>query len=127
MGYGFQSVAVRAAKAGNENIGSIMPKEKTIGWIDGHMVTKGAEHRDAAVKYIDFMGRAESMAEYMKLWWHSVLNVKALDLLKEQGFGDELEFMDAYSFGEWSTTYSLFQPYRGPDKIADAWAEFLAA
>ena len=127
LGYGFQSVAVRAAKAGNENIGSIMPREKTIGWIDGHMITKGAEHREAAIKYIDFMGRAENGAEYMKLWWHSVLNIKALDLLKEQGFGDELAFMDAYKFGEWSTTYSLFQPYKEPDKIADAWAEFLAA
>ena len=127
LGYGFQSVAVRAAVAGNENIGSEMPKEPTIGWIDGHMITKGAKNREAGIKYIDLMGRAENMAEYMKLWWHSVLNVKALDLLKVQGFGEQLDFMSAYKFGEWSTTYSLFQPYREPDKIADAWAEFLAA
>jgi len=113
--------------AGNPNCEFTVPKEKTIGWVDGAMVVKDAAHKDAVIAWLQMWGGKEAQAAIVAETWEATSNKAALDLLKDQGHGERLDKLKAYKAAEWPSQFSLFRPTKVPSIFQDAYAEFMAA
>jgi spermidine/putrescine transport system substrate-binding protein len=52
-------------EAGHTVAKSVIPKEGTLGWIDGPMLVKGAKNRVNALKFIDWWGSNQALLTYL--------------------------------------------------------------
>lgn len=127
LSLGMNMMGLQAADAGNPNIDFVVPKERTIGWVDGHMLVKNAKNKEATLLWMDHWASAENQVIVTKANWQAPLNRKTLELLQQEGLGERVEKLKAFQAEDWVETFSLFRPLKDPGKFADAWAEFLAA
>ena len=127
VAFGNMYEPLRALDTGNPNIAFSVPKERTIGWVDGHMLVKNAKNKAAALKWLEHMSSAEAQMTVLLGSWFPTLNKKALDTVAAMGNEERLEKMNAYHADEWAERFSLFRPAKTPSKFQDAYAEFLAA
>ena len=121
------NLGINAVRAGSKNIKSTFPSQGTIGWVDGHMIVKGAKHREGAVRWIDHAYSAPNVVISMTQKWYPYINKVALDMIVDMGFEEEINALQSYKAGEWSAQYSQFKPLARPAAFNDLWAEFLAA
>ena len=129
LAFGNNINALQAVDAGNNNIEFAVPKERTIGWVDGAMLVANAKNKESTVKWLDHWASAESQFTIQQEQWLAVTNKAALDMLSNHSadFKDRLEKLKAYQAEEWADTFSLFRPVNNPSRFQDAWAEFLAS
>ena len=127
LSLGMNMMGLQSADAGNPNIDFVVPKERTIGWVDGHMLVKNAKNKEATLLWMDHWASAENQVIVTKANWQAPLNRKTLELLQQEGLGERVEKLKAFQAEDWVETFSLFRPLKDPGKFADAWAEFLAA
>ena len=129
LAFGNNVNALQAVDAGNSNIEFAVPKERTIGWVDGGMVVKNAKNKESTLRWLDHWASAESQFTMQQEQWLAVTNKKALDMLSAHSldFKARVEKLQAYQAEEWADTFSLFRPVKDPSNFQDAWAEFLAA
>ena len=127
LSLGMNMMGLQSADAGNPNIDFVVPKERTIGWVDGHMLVKDAKNKEATLLWMDHWAGAENQVIVTEANWQAPLNRRTLELLQQKGLGDRVEKLQAFQAEEWVETFSLFRPLKDPGKFADAWAEFLAA
>ncbi len=78
-------VAYRIKDAGGPDFGFVIPKEGTVGWVDGNMLIKGAAHREAALAWIDYFGSPESQAALAMKTKYPVNSEGAVKLLEQKG------------------------------------------
>ena len=72
----------RAAEAGQGvNVGYVIPKEGALVWFDVMAIPKDAPHADAAMKYIDYILRADIAAGLSNYVFYAVPNTSAEPLL----------------------------------------------
>ena len=119
--------ALRARDQGNHGIRVAFQRERTMGWVDGHVILKNAADREPALRWVDHLHSAENVAATMKRVWLPFVNRRAIDILANAGYQSEIEVLQAHSTGEWSTRYSQFRQVEDPEKFKDAWVEFLSA
>ena len=75
----------RIQEEGGPEIGWVIPKEGTFGWVDGDMLVKGSENRASALALLDFIHHPDYAAQNMKRLPRGCCNRAAVDLLIEQG------------------------------------------
>ncbi len=51
--------------AGKEIAESVVPKEGSVGWIDGPQMVKGAKNRENALKFIEFFSGSKKLLNYL--------------------------------------------------------------
>lgn len=68
----------------NKDIGFFIPKEGTNRFVDSMCIVKGAKHKTAAEKYIDFMCDGEIALANIEYICYSTPNTAAYDLLDEE-------------------------------------------
>jgi len=61
----------------NFPVGEIIPKENTTGWIDHLMITAGAENKDLAYKFVEFMIEAETQKKVTDVTGYTPANPQA--------------------------------------------------
>jgi spermidine/putrescine-binding protein len=75
----------RVKDAGGPEIKSFIPKEGTVGFIDGEMIAKDAANRDAARGWLQNAESAEWIAQNFLEYGRPLFNEKAYKLLVDQG------------------------------------------
>ena len=70
---------------GGPDVGWTIPKEGTTGWIDGDMLVAGAEHKAAALRYINHRATPEHMLKLVQKVKYPPTNRETVELLKKQG------------------------------------------
>jgi spermidine/putrescine transport system substrate-binding protein len=117
---------LRTKDAGGPPLDWSVPKEGTIGWIDGDMLVKGAAHREAALRYIDHRNSPENMFKLISKVKYPPANKKTVELLKAQGFGELVALMGM----EHPENALKMELVRVPDNLDDyteAWNEVLSS
>ena len=120
LAFGNNINALQAVDAGNTNIEFAVPKEKTIGWVDGGMVVKNAKNKASTLRWLDHWASAESTV-------HHTAGAVACGNQQESsghavcslfGFqGARREKLQAYQAEQWADTFSLFRPVQGPQQL----------
>jgi spermidine/putrescine transport system substrate-binding protein len=67
----------------NEDLGFAIPKEGTNLWYDAMVIPKGAEHKEDAMLFIDYMNRPEVAKKNAEYIGYSTTNVTAMAMLDE--------------------------------------------
>ena len=67
----------------NHDLEYVVPKEGSNVWIDGWVVTKESRHYKNAMKWIDFMNRADIAVQNFNLVTYTTPNLKAQKLIKD--------------------------------------------
>jgi spermidine/putrescine-binding protein len=78
----------RVKDAGGPEVKTFIPKEGTVGWMDGEMLVKGGTNRAVAWNYLDKMETPEWVAANFMKYGRPLLNEGAYKLLEQQGNGD---------------------------------------
>ena len=78
----------------NENLEYVIPEEGTNVWIDGWVVTKASRNKENAMKWIDFMCRADIALQNFEYIYYSTPNVAAMELMDEELLDNEVLFPD---------------------------------
>lgn len=68
----------------NPDLAFVYPREGAVLWIDNFAIPKGAEHKDNAHKFIDFMLRPENAALVVEEFKYSTPNQEAKSHLSEE-------------------------------------------
>jgi spermidine/putrescine-binding protein len=84
----FLGIEDRVKQAGGPEVKTFVPKEGTVGWVDGEMIVKDAQNRDVALAFLDKMFTGEWWAQNFQSFTRPLLNRKAYHLLVKQGKGD---------------------------------------
>lgn len=117
---------LRAKDAGGPPMDWSVPKEGTIGWIDGDMLVKGAAHREAALRYIDYRNSPENMFKLISKVKYPPANKKTVELLKTRGF-EELVTLMGMEHPENALKMELVRVPENLDDYTEAWNEVLSA
>jgi spermidine/putrescine transport system substrate-binding protein len=90
---GTQNLGVedRVSDAGGPEIKSFIPKEGTVGFIDGEMIAKDAANRDVARAFLNEAEKAEWIADNFLEFGRPLFNEKAYKLLDEQGYKERAD------------------------------------
>lgn len=96
---------VSQAQAENKNIQYIYPQEGAIFWVDSFAIPVKAPNPDNAMKFIDFMLRAESAKACVEYVGYATANKAALPLLDQATRDNKTIFPDAKTIanGEFHT------------------------
>ncbi len=78
----------RVKDAGGPEVKTMIPKEGTVGWMDGDMLVKGSTNRAVAWNFLDKMETPEWIAKNFMQYGRPLLNEAAYKLLEQQGNGD---------------------------------------
>ena len=70
-------------KERNENLEYVIPKEGSNKWVDTMVIPKGAENKDNAEKFINFLLEAESAKANADYIGYAIPNSKGLELLED--------------------------------------------
>jgi spermidine/putrescine transport system substrate-binding protein len=115
----------RVKDAGGPEIKSFIPKEGSVGWIDGEMLVKGAANRDVTMTFLNEAERAEWIADNFLENGRPLLNERAYKLLVENG---HQERADRYYFNrpEIAATMTLKGPAPRLEDYINAFNEAIA-
>lgn len=86
------SGSAHRAKSENPDLKFIFPKEGAVLWMDNYVIPKGAENKEAAHKFIDFLLRPESAKEVIETMGFSMPNEGVKALLSPELANDPLIF-----------------------------------
>jgi spermidine/putrescine-binding protein len=81
----FLGVEDRVKEAGGPEVRSFIPKEGTIGYMDGEMIVKGAENAEVALNWLDKMETAEWAAKNFLEYGRPTFNREAYHWLVNNG------------------------------------------
>lgn len=118
---------LRIKAAGGPEVGFVVPKEGVMGWIDGNMIVKGAEHREAAKLWIDFYHRPEHMFKLAKAVKYSVADARALEMLEKDPEGPEIIAANDMKNTALLDKMHLRKPPDNLDAYLKTWNEILAS
>jgi putative spermidine/putrescine transport system substrate-binding protein/spermidine/putrescine transport system substrate-binding protein len=81
----------------NFPVGEIIPKENTTGWIDHLMITAGAENKDLAYKFLEYMVQAQTQKKVSDVTGYTPANPGAAQFMTaEQVKSLHLDDVDNY-------------------------------
>ena len=81
----------RVKDAGGPEIRAIVPKEGSVGFIDGEMTVKGGANIARVAPYLEFAATAEWCAQNFLDWGRPLWNEKAYQVLVDMGEGDRAD------------------------------------
>ncbi|MBZ0262582.1 MAG: extracellular solute-binding protein, partial [Hyphomicrobiales bacterium] len=115
-------------KSGIE-LGFIVPKEGTVGTIDGDSLVKGAAHAEAAKLWINFQHKPENMLKLALRTGYAGADKSAVELLKKNGKDGEkiAEINKVDTIDEWLPKMALLRPPADPSIWVEAWNEVKGA
>jgi spermidine/putrescine-binding protein len=115
----------RVKDAGGPEIKTFIPKEGTIGWMDGEMIAKDAVNRDVARGWLQNAESAEWIAQNFLEYGRPLFNEKAYKLLVDQG---QQERADKYLYNqpEVAATMTLKGPAPRIEEYINAFNEAIA-
>lgn len=88
----------------NPNLAYVVPKEGTNLWIDGWVIPKGAENKENAEKFIDFMCRGDIALMNFEYITYSTPNVAARELIEDEDIkNSEIAFPDLSKYDNLET------------------------
>jgi spermidine/putrescine-binding protein len=116
----------RVKQAGGPEVKTFIPKEGTVGWMDGEMLVKDGTNHDVAWNFLDKMETPEWLAKNFLQYGRPLLNQGALDILDQQGEGDRARryYMDK---PETLLSMTLKGPSTNMDAYIQAFNEALAS
>ena len=115
----------RVKDAGGPEIKSFIPKEGTIGWMDGEMIAKGAVNRDVARSWLKNAESAEWIAQNFLEYGRPLFNEKAYKLLVDQGHQERADKY-LYNQPEIAATMTLKGPAPRIEEYINAFNEAIA-
>ncbi len=76
----------------NPDMAYVIPKEGTNVWIDSWVITKASKHKEAAMKWIDFMCRGDIAYQNFEYIYYSTPNEAAKEYMDEEELENEVLF-----------------------------------
>ena len=115
----------RIKDAGGADFGFTVPKQGTVGWVDGNMLVKGAGHRQAALQWIDYFGDPETQAAAAMKTKFPVSSDAAVKLLEQKGQG---ALVQAVGMKDWGLVerMTMLTPPSNIEKWTQVWNEYKA-
>lgn len=115
----------RIKEAGGADFGFTVPKQGTVGWVDGNMLVKGAAHREAALAWIDYFGSPETQAPMAMKTKFPVSSDAAVKLLEQRG---QSELVNAVGMKNWDLVekMTMLTPPSNIEKWTQIWNEYKA-
>ncbi len=114
--------------AGDDVSKSVLPKEGSIGYIDGPMLVKGTKNRDLAIKYINwFAGNMDVRRYIFENYSNAPTNKKAVETFLADG-GENARLVKTLHADDptAATHVVLGKPADDPKAYAAAWDQILA-
>lgn len=118
-------VEERVKEAGGPEIKTFIPKEGTVGWLDGEMISKDAANRDVAVAFLNEAERAEWIADNFIENGRPLFNEKAYKLLVDNGHQERADRY-LYNQPEVAATMTLKGPSPRLEEYINAFNEAIA-
>ena len=115
----------RVKDAGGPEIKSFIPKEGTIGWMDGEMIAKDAANRDVARSWLKNAESAEWIAQNFLEYGRPLFNEKAYKLLVDQGHQERADKY-LYNKPDLAATMTLKGPAPRMEEYINAFNEAIA-
>ena len=118
-------IAYRIKEAGGADFGYVVPKQGTVGWVDGNMLVKGASHREAALLWIDYFGAPETQAALAIKTKYPVSSDVAVKLLEQKG---QSALVEAAGMKDWGAVekMTMLRPPSNIEKWTQIWNEYKA-
>jgi spermidine/putrescine transport system substrate-binding protein len=115
------------AKAKKDVATSVVPKEGTLGALDGAMLLKGAKNRDNAIKYINFEASSKSQNLYWTAYQSPTANQVTTEAVLSRGDKDS-DLMQSMGGDKAELAAAMIQQQDPPDVAAwtHAWDQVLA-
>jgi spermidine/putrescine transport system substrate-binding protein len=80
-------------EAGKDIAKSVVPKEGTLGWVDGPQLVAGAKNKDNALKFLDFWGSDQKLLDYLwDAYRFAQCNEQQVNKIIDAG-GEDAEFL----------------------------------
>jgi spermidine/putrescine transport system substrate-binding protein len=106
----------RVKDKGGPEIKSFVPKEGSIGWMDGEMIVKGAQNKEVALSFLDKMETGEWLAKNFLANPRPLFSREAYHILVKQGYGERAK---RYLFDK--PEIALSMTLNGPAQDMDAY------
>jgi spermidine/putrescine transport system substrate-binding protein len=116
-------------EAGEEIAQSVVPKEGSLGWVDGPQLVKDAKNGDNARKFIEFFGSDPELQDYLwKEYNYPQCNMKSVERVLDQGGEGAKSLVDQGGDQPELAKKILYQaPPEDPAAWAAAWDRASAA
>ena len=111
--------------AGGPEIKTFAPKEGAIGYMDGEMIVKDAENKDAAMNWLDKMETGKWLAQNFLVNPRPLFNREAYHELEKMGYGD-LARRYLFDKPEIALSMTLKGPAEDMGAVIEAFNEALA-
>jgi len=118
-------IVYRIKEAGGGDFGYTIPKQGSVGWVDGNMLIRGAAHRQAALHWIDYFGSPESQAALAMKTKYPVSSEQAIKILEQKGYGALVEAVGMKDWGAVERMTMLDAP-QNIEKWTQIWNEYRA-
>jgi spermidine/putrescine-binding protein len=109
--------------AGQDVSKTVIPKEGSIGYVDGPMLVKGTSNRDNAIKYINWFAGNQDVREYIfTAYSNSPTSKKAVEHFLQQG-GDNAQLVKILKSNQPQVAAHMVlgRPPDDPNAYAAAW------
>jgi putative spermidine/putrescine transport system substrate-binding protein len=106
-------------------LGFIVPKEGTVGTIDGDSLVKGAAHAEAAKLWINFQHKPENMLKLALRTGYAGADQKAVEMERANGKEGQkiVEVNKVDTIDDWLPKMALLRPPADPSVWVEAWNE----
>jgi spermidine/putrescine transport system substrate-binding protein len=115
----------RIKEAGGGEFSYVVPKQGTVGWVDGNMLVKGASHRQAALLWINYFGSPEAQAALAAKTKYPVSSDAAVKILEQKG---QHALVEAAGMNNWGDVekMTMLKPPTNVEKWTEIWNEYKA-
>lgn len=101
------------------NLKWTIPEEGCTGWMDRLMIVKGSKHKDAAIKWINYVTSPEGQALSSAATYYTIVNKKALSYMDD----DLIATTNADSLDEFFAKINFWQYVENRDKYNEIWVD----
>jgi spermidine/putrescine-binding protein len=115
--------ALRALRSGLKDIAFTVPREGTIGFLDGNCVVKSSSQKAATLKWIDYYYSPEVHATVADKIALAPCSAAAVDVLEKRGQGELVQLLRMRKLEEDLSTMALYQPPANIQDWINAWNE----
>jgi spermidine/putrescine-binding protein len=119
--------ALRVMRAGFKDIAFTVPREGTIGFIDGNCVVKTSGQKANTLKFLNYYYGPEVHATVADAVALAPCSQAAVDVLVKRGKGDLVETLRMRKLGEDLDRMALYRPPTNIQDWINAWNEIKGA
>jgi spermidine/putrescine-binding protein len=118
---------LRVARSGMKDVGFVVPKEGTVGFIDGNCIVKSSTNKANGLKWLNYYNSPEVNAKMSEAASLAPCNRIAVDLLEKSGKKEFVDLMRMRNMEQDIGAATLYQPPANIQDWINAWNEVKGA